>query len=118
MLRPSLIAAIAFLAASPAFGHARLERASPPGGGTVSSSPPELALTFSERVEPLFSTIELRDAHNARLDIGKPQAAPGNARQLIVRLPRLAPGTYTVVWRVTSVDTHKTEGRFTFTLVP
>jgi copper resistance protein C len=36
----------------------------------------------------------------------------------MVDLPRLPPGTYTVVWHVTSVDTHKTEGRFDFTVVP
>jgi copper resistance protein C len=118
ILRPSLIAAVALLATSPAFGHAVLERATPPVGGTVSSSPPELALTFNEQIEPLFSTIEVRDQQNVRLDVAKPQAAPGNARQLIVRLPRLPPGTYTVFWRVTSVDTHKTEGRFAFTVVP
>jgi methionine-rich copper-binding protein CopC len=118
MLRPSLIAAIALMAASPAFSHALLERASPPVGSTVSGSPPELAITFSEHVELLFSTIEFRDAHNVRVDIDKPHAAPGDARKLIVALPRLPPGTYTVFWRVISVDTHKTEGRFTFTVVP
>jgi methionine-rich copper-binding protein CopC len=31
-----------------------------------------------------------------------------------VTLPPLAPGTYTVIWRVLSVDSHITEGRFTF----
>jgi copper resistance protein C len=70
VLRPALIALAALLAAWPAFGHALLERASPPVGGTVSGSPPELAITFSEQVEPLFSTIEVRDAHNVRVDIG------------------------------------------------
>ena len=34
----------------------------------------------------------------------------------IVELPRLSPGTYTVIWHVTSVDTHKTEGNFKFTV--
>ena len=118
MPRPGFIVVITLVATSPTFGHAHLERGSPQRGGTVSSSPPELALTFSEPIEPLFSTIELRDAHNVRIDTGKPNAAPGDPRQLIVSLPRLAPGTYTVFWRVTSVDTHKTEGRFTFTVVP
>jgi methionine-rich copper-binding protein CopC len=31
-----------------------------------------------------------------------------------VTLPQLAPGTYTVIWRVLSVDSHITEGRFMF----
>ena len=42
-----------------------LERASPPVGGEVNASPPELDITFSEGVEPLFSTIELHDTDGA-----------------------------------------------------
>jgi hypothetical protein len=30
----------------------------------------------------------------------------------------LTPGTYRVSWRVVSVDTHPTEGNFTFTIKP
>jgi hypothetical protein len=37
---------------------------------------------------------------------------------LRVSLPKLVPGTYRVTWRVLSVDTHVTEGDFTFAVVP
>jgi methionine-rich copper-binding protein CopC len=33
-------------------------------------------------------------------------------------LKKLPPGTYKVVWRVLSVDTHVTTGTFTFTVAP
>ena len=33
-----------------------------------------------------------------------------------VSLKSLSPGTYRVRWHVLSVDTHKTEGSFTFTV--
>jgi copper resistance protein C len=114
----SLITLLALIAASPASSHALLERASPPVGGTVSGSPPELEITFSEQIEPLFSSVEIRDPHNFRVDVGKAQAATGDSRRLVVHLPRLMPGTYTVLWHATSVDTHKTEGRFDFTVIP
>jgi len=39
-------------------------------------------------------------------------------RQLSVPLKPMTPGTYTVEWHATSVDTHKTEGHFSFTLAP
>ncbi len=39
-------------------------------------------------------------------------------RELIVPLPKLPPGGYTVVWHATSVDTHKTEGGFHFVVAP
>jgi len=33
-------------------------------------------------------------------------------------VPPLAPGRYRVKWHVLSVDTHVTEGDFTFTVAP
>jgi copper resistance protein C len=102
--------------ASPAFAHAMLERASPPAGSEVAASPPELSMTFTEGVEPLFSTIEARDTNGAAVSAGIPHAAPGNNRRLAIALPKLPPGTYTVVWHATSVDTHKTEGSYRFTV--
>jgi methionine-rich copper-binding protein CopC len=101
---------------SPAFAHAFLERASPPVGSEVGTSPPELNITFTEGVEPLFSTIEVRGAGSAAIAAGKPHVAPGNDRRLVIDLPKLPPGTYTVIWHVTSVDTHKTEGSYQFTV--
>ena len=73
---------------------------------------PSSCITFTEGVEPLFSTIEVRDANGAAVSTGKPHVAPDNDRRLVVELPKLPPGTYTVIWHVTSVDTHKTEGSY------
>ena len=103
------------LAPGGAYAHAFLERASPSVGSTVDASPPELSIIFTEGVEPLFSTIELHDAHGAMVATGKPHRA-GNDRRLVISLPKLAPGTYSVTWHATSVDTHKTEGSFRFTV--
>jgi methionine-rich copper-binding protein CopC len=101
-------------AASPAFAHAMLERASPLVGSEVPAPPHEIILTFTEGVEPLFSTIELRDAHGAAVVTDKPRTDKGNNRRLVVELPALGSGTYTVTWHATSVDTHKTEGSYQF----
>jgi copper resistance protein C len=113
---PGLIGVATLALASPAFAHAFLERASPPVGSAVGTSPPELYITFTEGVEPLFSTIEVRDATGAAIATGEPRIAPGNDRRLVIDLPKLRPGTYTVIWHVTSVDTHKTEGSYHFTV--
>jgi hypothetical protein len=103
-------------AASPAFAHAFLVRADPPVGSEMAAQPDRLTLTFTEGVEPLFSTIELRDTRGTIVPTDRPQTTAGNNRQLTVRLPKLASGNYTVVWHATSVDTHKTEGRYGFTV--
>jgi copper resistance protein C len=101
---------------SGAHAHAFLERASPPVGSTVDVSPPELAITFTEGVEPLFSTIDVHDPNGASVATGKPHLGADNARRLVVSLPKLSPGTYSVSWHATSIDTHKTEGNYKFTV--
>jgi methionine-rich copper-binding protein CopC len=42
--------------------------------------------------------------------------APNDAKQMIIGLGKVGPGTYTVIWHAVSVDTHRTEGHFTFTV--
>ena len=112
----ALIGLAMLVQASPVFAHAFLERASPPVGSEVTVSPPELSISFTEGVEPLFSTIVVQGANGAAIATGKPHVAPDSNRRLIVELPKLTPGTYTVNWHVTSVDTHKTEGNYKFTV--
>jgi methionine-rich copper-binding protein CopC len=101
---------------SPAGAHAFLERALPPVGSEVTGPPRQIVLTFTEGVEPVFSTIEVRNAGGAVVPTGKPQTPPGNDQQLVVDLPALPAGQYTVIWHATSVDTHKTEGSYRFTV--
>ena len=62
--------------------------------------------------------VTVANAAGARVDKGDLHSIDGDAKHLAVSLGAIPPGTYTVVWRATAVDTHKTEGAFTFTLVP
>jgi hypothetical protein len=113
----ALAAPVVLTRAPGAIAHAFLERASPPVGSEIPAAPPELAITFTEGVEPLFSTIVVDGPDGAAIAVGKAHLASGNERRLIVALPALPPGTYTVIWHATSVDTHKTEGSYKFTVV-
>ena len=113
------ITAWAFLlACGPAFAHAFLERATPAVGSTVATAPTEVAIEFTEGVEPAFSTIAVSDAAGARVDSGSPKSAPGDDKRLTVGLKPLKPGSYKVEWHATSVDTHKTQGSFSFSVGP
>ena len=112
-----IIAAASCLIGPAAFAHAFLDKASPPVGSEVPASPPALNLTYTEPVEPLFSTIQVTDASGARMDDGKP-VTQDDGRILSVKLKKLPPGAYKVEWHVTSVDTHKTEGHFSFSVKP
>jgi methionine-rich copper-binding protein CopC len=99
------------------WAHAFLAKASPPVGSRLPAPPAELTLRFTESVEPVFCTVELLNAAGAPVSVPAPLTA-GDGQALTVALPKLPPGTYTVVWHVTSVDTHKTEGRYQFTIGP
>lgn len=106
-----LLAPLLALGAAQAYAHAFLDHASPLVGSTVRAAPREVVLWFTETIEPAFSRVTVQNASGARVDRGKARAS-GN--QLRVSLGALGPGTYRVVWRVVSVDTHATEGDFTF----
>ena len=114
---PLLITLWLWLSASGAWAHAFLDRASPPVGSEVSAPLPSISLTYTEPVEPLFSSVQITDEKGQRVDDGKP-VAEDDGRMLVVRLKALSPGVYNVTWHVTSVDTHKTEGHFHFTVKP
>lgn len=99
------------LANGAARAHAFLDHASPLVGSTVQTAPREVALSFTQNLEPAFSTIEVTDASGARVDQGKAQISGASMR---VGLKALAAGSYRVRWHALSVDTHTTEGSFTF----
>jgi methionine-rich copper-binding protein CopC len=97
-----------------ALAHSGLQRAEPPVESTLKRPPKELKLYFSERLEPAYSRARVEDGQGARVDRDDSRVDRSNPLLLRVPLPPLGPGTYTVIWRVLSVDSHITEGRFTF----
>ena len=99
------------LATGQARAHAFLDHASPLVGSSVASAPREVTLSFTQNLEASFSSVEVTDANGARVDTGKAQISSNTMR---IGLKSLSPGTYRVRWHVLSVDTHKTEGSFTF----
>jgi hypothetical protein len=100
----------------PALAHAHLDHASPAVNGTVSPAPKDVTIWFTEALEPKFSSIDVLDATGASVADGKASLAPGNTAELRVPLKALPPGAYKVIWRVLSVDTHRTQGDFSFTV--
>lgn len=99
------------LGATGARAHAFLDHASPLVGSTVAAAPHEVALFFTQNLEPAFSSVEVTDGSGARVDTGK-AAVSGNTMR--IGLKSVGAGTYRVRWHALSVDTHTTEGSFTF----
>jgi methionine-rich copper-binding protein CopC len=97
--------------------HAFLKDAEPGVGSTVQTSPNEVKIRFTENIEPAFSSIQVFDASNRQVDKRDVHLDRSDHALLRVSLSQLAVGTYKVVWRVVSVDTHVTNGSFTFRVI-
>ena len=99
------------LGAPAAYAHAHLDHAVPAAGSTVDTPPHDVSLTFTQNLEPAFSTVTVTDASGANVAQGKADIS-GNVMRL--DLKPLGPGSFTVHWHAVSVDTHITEGTFSF----
>ena len=102
----------------PVHAQAFLLGADPAVGASVKAAPKQLRLNFSEGVELLFSGVEVTDGAGRGIPARDLRALPGDAAVLLLDMPPLAAGTYRVHWHVVSVDTHMTEGDFSFTIRP
>jgi len=109
-----LAAAIAG-ASAPAMAHAFLDRAAPAAGENLRAAPTRIELHFTEPLEPAFSAVTVTDENGHDMGAGPP-AIGGSEMDL--PLKTLAPGRYRVSWHAVSVDTHRTEGKYNFLVLP
>jgi methionine-rich copper-binding protein CopC len=106
-----IIPLLLLLATGEATAHAFLDHAEPRVGNKVATAPHEVTLWFTQNLEAAFSTVTVTNAAGQRVDTGKPRVS---GTQMSVSLRSGGAGTYRVTWRVLSVDTHTTDGNFTF----
>lgn len=114
MRRSSLLPIIPLLllfATGEAKAHAFLDHAEPRVGNKVAAPPREVTLWFTQKLEPAFSSVTVTNAAGERIDSGKARVS---GTQMSVSLRPGGTGTYHVNWQVLSVDTHRTNGNFTF----
>lgn len=108
-----------FALAAPAYAHAMLDRATPAVGSVVRIAPSQIRLQFSESIEASLSRVSLTDASGDNVQLGAPATTKADRLILVVPVPGpLASGVYRVTWRVVSVDSHVTQGDFSFTVKP
>jgi methionine-rich copper-binding protein CopC len=106
-----MIPLLLLLATGEALAHASLDRAEPRVGNKVATAPHEVTLWFTQKLEAAFSTITVTNAAGQRVDTGKTRVS---GDQMSVSLRAGGAETYRVNWHVLSVDSHSTDGSFTF----
>jgi methionine-rich copper-binding protein CopC len=121
MLRLKIITtlcSLALAAASPlwAWAHAFPDHAEPRVGAVITSSPARVRIWFDGVLEPLFSTLQVRNMSGQQVDPGDGHVDESDQTLLDVSLPPLSPGTYRVFWSVVARDGHRTQGDYRFIL--
>ena len=104
------------LASVSGWPHAYLVKSVPARRAVLSKPSVRIQLWFNERIEPQFAQLAVWDAGGQQVDSEDVQLDPNDAKKLSVGVHPLGPGTYTVKFRVLSVDSHVVESEFSFTL--
>ena len=101
--------------ASAVFAHAKYERSDPGRRSVVARSPEIIKIWFSEQLEPAYSTIVVKTKAGKSVTDEKAFVADdGTGKLLILKLPKLEAGKYSVFYRVLSVDGHIVDSKFKF----
>lgn len=114
-----LAALLAVIGAGAAYAHAELKSSVPEKNATLKAAPAEVAIEFSEELNPTLSRIVVEDLAGKHVDKGDSHLGVNDSKHLSVDLQSLAAGTYKVIWTsVAADDGHKLTGSFKFTVAP
>jgi methionine-rich copper-binding protein CopC len=123
LTRRTLTVASMMLAAAtltrPVYGliHAVLRSSVPTAGASVPVAPTALSLTFSEKIDLPMARVTILARGRDTIPTGT--FTSENGATVLVPVARvLAPGSYTVKYRVAGSDGHPMGGSFTFTVAP
>jgi copper transport protein len=112
----SLSSAVAATAAVvPVLAHASVTATLPAQGSQVALAPTTVSMRFSEAVGFDSSSLTVVGPHGERVDTGRAVHPDGDDHTVLVRLHAVTvKGSYLVIWRVVSADSHPGSGTFTF----
>lgn len=116
--RRAFIGFLALILLEPEIGraHAYLVKSVPARRAVLLRAPTRIQLWFNERLEPQFSRLSVWNQAGIQVDLGDVEVGRDDPTKLSVGVQALSPGTYTVKYRVLSVDGHVVESEFLFTL--
>lgn len=96
------------------FAHSHPTEMRPAANSTV-SAPNSVVIHFSEALEPKFSSISVADAAG-HVVTKEPASCSADGKTMTVKVPALAPGSYTVNWVTVATDAHRAQGNYKFTV--
>ena len=112
----AVMAMMTCLHVAPALAHSMLVKAEPPRRAVLAKTPAQVRLWFNEELEGEYASLIVLDAEKHPVTEIKPLLAPDDPKSIVLPLPELMPGKYSVKFRVLSVDGHVVESSFDFTV--
>lgn len=94
--------------------HATLVKSDPPRRASLSSPPKQIQLWFNEKIEGSYASVSVLDSNKNSITENNPEVVTDDPKSVILNLPQIEPGRYTVQYRVMSVDGHVIESSFDF----
>ena len=114
VLSGTLLALVVGVTAA-ASAHSFPEQENPPAGAMLTEPPTQITIKYDAPIEKLFASLEVLNSAGQNEAVGEPQVSP-DGWKLSVPVNKLQPGEYTVQWRVVCIDTHHTQGSYSFTV--
>jgi methionine-rich copper-binding protein CopC len=116
ILAGAAVAMVLCVHAAPVLAHSMLVKAEPPRRAVLAQAPAQVQLWFNEEIEGDYASLIVLDAEKHPVTEVKPKLAPEDRKSIVLPLPELTPGKYSVKFRVLSVDGHVVESYFDFSV--
>lgn len=102
--------------ATPVTAHAQLVKSEPARRAVLDKSPTQIRLWFNEEIEGAYTSLSVLGADNKPVSDAKSRVVSDDPKSIVLSLPDLKPGKYSVEFRVLSVDGHIVDSTFDYTV--
>lgn len=96
--------------------HATLVKSDPPRRASLSLSPKQIQLWFNEKIEGSYASVTVLDSNKKSITENNPEVVLDDPKSVVLNIPQMEPGRYTVQYRVMSVDGHVIASSYDFSI--
>lgn len=111
-----IVAAMTLMHANHVLAHASLVKAEPARRAVLSTPPARIHLWFNEEIEPAYAALSVLNEDKKSITDNKVEVDSKDPKSVVLELPDMQPGRYTVKFRVLSVDGHVVDSEYNFTI--
>lgn len=111
-----IVTVMTLMHANQVLAHASLVKAEPARRAVLSTAPAQVRLWFNEEIEPAYASLSILNEEKKSITDNKVEVDSKDPKSVVLELPDMQPGRYTVKFRVLSVDGHVVDSEYNFTV--